>query len=115
MIRKAADCKTAYNEKMRGGNGIVEITNFATPEELNQKGRLFGKITLKPGCGIGYHVHEGETEMFYFASGSGRVCDDGEWYDVAAGDSMTTPGGHGHAVENNGETDLVLVAAIILD
>ena len=34
MIRKAADCKKEYRENMRGGNGTVEITNFATPEEL---------------------------------------------------------------------------------
>ena len=69
MIRKAADCKKVYNEKMRGGNGTVEITSFATPEELNNKGRLFANITLKPGCGIGYHVHEAESELFYVMKG----------------------------------------------
>ena len=36
MIRKAADCKKVYNEKMRGGNGIVEIT----VEAYNQRGEL---------------------------------------------------------------------------
>ena len=46
MIRKAAQCNKEYREHMRGGNGTVEITNFATPEELNNKGRLFANITL---------------------------------------------------------------------
>ena len=27
MIRKAADCQKKHNEKMRGGNGVVTITN----------------------------------------------------------------------------------------
>ena len=65
MIRKAADCKKEYRENMRGGNGTVEITNFATPDELNNKGRLFANITLNPGCGIGFHTHENESELFY--------------------------------------------------
>ena len=115
MITRKNDMPVDVKVAMRGGNGTVELTSFATPEELNNKGRLFANITLKPGCGIGYHVHENETEMFYFAAGAGKVCDDGEWYDIAAGDSMTTPGGHGHAVENTGDTDLVLVAVIVLD
>ena len=35
--------------------------------------------------------------------------------DVSAGDAMTTFSGHGHAVENTGDTDLVILAAIVLD
>ena len=117
MIRKLDAQRVVANENMRGGKGCVHITHLYEKDndEFYGKGRLFAKITLQPGESIGYHVHEGETEMFYFASGSGRVCDDGEWYDVTAGDSMTTPGGHGHAVENTGAEDLVLVAVIILD
>ena len=64
---------------------------------------------------VGYHVHEGETELFCFVSGKGRVKDDENWVEVAAGDSMATFSGHGHAVENTGDEDLVLVAAIVKD
>lgn len=113
MIRKAADCKTAYNEKMRGGNGIVAITNFATPEELNHKGRLFGKITLKPGCGIGYHVHENESELFYVMKGEVLYNDNGAEYPVSAGSVMVCPAGTGHAVSNNGTEDAELCAVIV--
>lgn len=113
MITRKNDMPVDVKVNMRGGAGEAVLT--ALSPALPPKTRLFSTITLKPGCGIGYHVHEGETEMFYFASGSGRVCDDGEWYDIAAGDSMTTPGGHGHAVENTGDADLILVAVIVLD
>ena len=41
MVKRAQDLTTNYNENMRGGDGVVEITGFATPAELNEKGRLF--------------------------------------------------------------------------
>jgi len=113
MIRKATECKKEYRENMRGGNGTVEITNFATPEELNDKGRLFAKITLKPGCGIGYHVHEKDSELFYLIKGEVVYSDNGEECVLHAGDVMVCPAGTGHSVANNGEEDAELCAVIV--
>ena len=113
MIRKAADCKKVYNEKMRGGNGTVEITNFATPEELNNKGRLFANITLKPGCGIGYHVHEAESELFYVMKGEVTYNDNGTECVCTAGDVMVCPAGSGHAIACKGEKDAEVCAVIV--
>ena len=84
-------------------------------EELPEECRVFSILTLIPGASIGYHVHEGETELFYFLDGNGRVKDDDHEYDVSAGDSMATFSGHGHGVENTGDTNLVLLACIIKD
>ena len=51
MIRTEHECQVEYREHMRDGEGTVQITNFITgPAELNEKGRLFAKITLNPGC-----------------------------------------------------------------
>jgi quercetin dioxygenase-like cupin family protein len=113
MIRKAADCKKVFNEKMRGGNGTVEITNFASPEELNNKGRLFANITLKPGCSIGFHTHENESELFYLMKGEALYNDNGTEYTVTAGDVMICPAGTGHGVANNGTEDVELCAVIL--
>ena len=113
MIKKAADCKTVYNEKMRGGNGTVEITNFATPAELNDKGRLFANITLHPGCGIGFHMHENESELFYVMKGEVLYNDNGTECVCSAGDVMICPAGTGHAVTNNGTEDAALCAVIV--
>ena len=113
MIRKAADCKKVYNEKMRGGNGTVQITNFATPEELNNKGRLFANITLNPGCSIGFHMHENESELFYVMKGEALYNDNGTEYPFSAGDVMLCPAGTGHAVANNSEETVELCAIII--
>ena len=49
MIKKANELVTDYREHMRDGAGTVEVTGLATIEEMNNKGRLFGKIVLNPG------------------------------------------------------------------
>lgn len=113
MIRKAADCKKEYRENMRGGNGTVEITNFASPEELYEKGRLFANITLKPGCSIGFHVHEKDSELFYLMKGEVLYNDNGVEYTLSAGDVMLCPAGTGHAVANNSEENAEICAVIV--
>ena len=113
MIKKAAEFKTDYRENMRGGNGTVEITNFVTPAELNDKGRMFANITLKPGCGIGFHVHEGESELFYLMKGEVLYNDNGVEQVLSAGDVMICPAGTGHGVTNNGTETAELCAVIV--
>ena len=78
MIRKEQECKIEYREHMRDGDGTVQITNFITgPAELNEKGRLFAKITLNPGCSIGYHLHDKDAELFYIIKGTAEYNDNG--------------------------------------
>ena len=113
MIKKAAEFKTDYRENMRGGNGTVEITNFVTPAELNDKGRMFANITLKPGCGIGFHVHEAESELFYLIKGEVLYNDNGVEQVLTAGDVMICPAGTGHGVTNNGTETAELCAVIV--
>lgn len=113
MITRKEQQSTDIREAMRGGKKHVQLT--ALSAELPEKMRLFSVITLIPGASIGYHVHENETELFYFMEGCGRVQDDEEFINVCAGDSMATFSGHGHSVENTGDTDLVIVAAIVKD
>ena len=113
MITHPSEQELSKRPNMRGGNGTVELK--ALQQALPANVRLFSRIELAPGCSIGYHVHENETELFYFASGHGRACDDGVWVEVAPGDSMSTGNGHGHAVENTGDEPLVLIACIVKD
>ena len=113
MIRKAADCEKLYRENMRGGNGTVEITNFVTADELNNKGRMFANITLKPGCGIGFHIHENESELFYVMKGEVLYNDNGVEQPLSAGDVMVCPAGTGHAISNNGQ-EVAEVCAVIV-
>ena len=113
MIKRAADFQTEYRENMRGGNGTVELTSFATPEELNNKGRMFANITLKPGCSIGYHVHEADSELFYLIQGQVLYNDNGVEYSLSTGDVMVCPVGTGHSIANNGQEDALICAVIV--
>ena len=113
MIKKFEEFNTEYRENMRGGNGTVALCNFVTPEELNDKGRLFGTIVLKPGCSIGYHVHENDSELFYIIKGTATYDDNGTTVTVRAGDVTLTPAGTGHSIKNEGTEDVELVALIV--
>ena len=114
MIRRADECKVEYREHMRDGDGTVKLTSFIQgPEELNDKGRLFSRITLEPGCSIGFHVHEKDAELFYIIRGTGEYSDNGEICTVKPGDVMICPTGTGHSIANKAEETLELVAVIV--
>ncbi len=114
MVRKKEDCKKEFREKMRDGAGTVEITNFIeSPAELCGKGRMFSRITLQRGCSIGYHVHEGDSELFYILSGTAEYNDNGEIKTVSAGDVTICPAGTGHGIANNSEDVVELIAVIV--
>ena len=113
MITRKEDMQIKVLEQMRGGNGSAKLTGLIS--EFPKHARLFSTITLEPGSSIGYHVHENETELFYFVSGEARVRDDENTYELSAGDSMSTGHGHGHGVESIGDEPLVMVACIVLD
>lgn len=114
MIRKPEDFRTEQKEHMRDGDGTVILTHFITgPEELNGKGRLFSKITLNPGCSIGYHVHEKDAELFYILRGTAEYNDAGVIRTVKAGDVTICPTGTGHGIANRSAEVVELVAVIV--
>lgn len=114
MIRKSQDMRKETRENMRGGPGAVEITHLLSKEDFTARLRLCGKLTLKPGAGIGLHEHEGEDEIYIITKGSGVVDEgDGE-KPVQAGDAVLTGNGAGHSVRNTGTDDMEIIAIIIL-
>lgn len=115
MIKKAETMKPEITESMRGGKGSVELLKALTNEEMLGKGRLFGKITLKPGTSIGHHQHLGECETYYIIKGEGYVNDNGTDSFVKEGDLVYTKNGESHSIENRGTTDLEFIALILFD
>lgn len=115
MIKKPEEYKIDLREQMRGGNGTVKIENFVSAAELNDKGRLFGKIILEPGCSIGYHVHEKDAELFYILKGTAKYTDGDRVVTVTAGDTTICPTGTGHGIANEGDETVELVALIVYE
>lgn len=113
MIRKASEIITENRENMRGGDGVVKVTNFVTKEELLGKGRLFSRITLEPGCSIGWHIHEGDTEIFFVERGEPIYNDGGEEKQAHEGDVLICPAGTGHSIRNATDTTVDVIAVIV--
>lgn len=108
--------KISRIENMCGGKGHVIIKEILEEEQLNGKCRLYAQVTLEPGCTLGYHEHQGESETYYILSGKGEYNDNGLYHrEVVPGDITFTPSGKGHGLANTGNTDLVFMALIILD
>jgi mannose-6-phosphate isomerase-like protein (cupin superfamily) len=104
--------KTEVKEKMRDGEGAANFTYLV--DAANEKNtRLLAEITLEPGCSIGYHKHDKETEYYFIISGSGMVNDNGNDIRIKAGDSIITGNGASHSIKNTGNIPLVLHAIIV--
>ena len=92
----------------------MEILHIFRKEELKGKVRLLARLRLPPGSSIGYHMHEGEEEIFYILSGTGRVTEQGVSSTVGPGDAVLTGGGGGHSIENQGAEPLDCIATILV-
>ena len=106
---------TDINPRMRGGDGEIRFVNLATREQLPAKCRFMGRGIMEPGCSIGYHVHEGETEIYYILRGVAEVNDNGVMKTAHPGDTIITAGGTGHAMANKGDETLEWIATVVLD
>ena len=112
MIIRRNEMKTERKEKMREGDGITNFT-YLVDSNTQKNARMFAEITLNPGCSIGYHKHETETEYYFILSGTGTVNDDGEEVEVSQGDTIITGNGASHSIKNTGSVPLVFHAIIV--
>ena len=100
-------------EKRFGGKGHLISDSILTPDEMSGGCRMYSEITLEPGCSLGIHKHEGETETYFITEGKGIYYDNGESYEVIPGDVLFCDNGESHALENIGESNLKFVALIL--
>lgn len=114
MIRKSNEKTVEVFEHKFGADGYITVRSLINNDaELNDKGRVFAHTTVLPGHGIGYHVHNGDTEIYYIYSGKGEYNDNGTVTTVEAGDVTFTPSGTGHGIKCVGDEPLELIALII--
>ena len=112
MIIHRNEMKVEDKERLRDGEGNSRITHLVDAG-AEKNVRLLAEITLNPGCSIGYHQHESETEYYLILSGEGTVNDDGKEVLVKQGDSVITGNGAFHSIKNTGSVPLVFHAVII--
>ena len=98
---------------VRGGPG--EMIRLDWAETLPPHVKVMATIILEPGSGIGYHTHDGETEVFYILEGELEIDDNGTVHTVRSGDIVVTGGGDGHSAMNTSTTTASMIAVITND
>lgn len=98
-----------------GGNGDVIIEHYLDEKLLNDSVVMYAKVTLKPGCSLGYHKHEGNSETIVVLQGTAEYNDNGKPVTLHAGAKVHCPSGEGHAIGNpaHAKEDLLLQALVI--
>ena len=100
---------------VQNGKGLIHIKDLTDKEGLYGHGRMFAHVTVDPGCSIGYHNHEHETEFYYIIKGEAVFNDDGKEVIVHACDICATGYGHYHGLENRTEEPVELIALIVME
>lgn len=109
------DKKTDIFKNRFGGNGDMIAEHYIDERLLGDRVVLYAKVTLKPGCSLGYHAHIGTTETIVVLSGSAEYNDNGIPAVLKAGDVVHCPEGESHAIGNSSaSTEDLLLQALIL-
>ena len=112
MVVHRNEMKVEEKERMRDGEGLTRLT-YLLDGSAEKNARMFAEVTLNPGCSIGYHQHESETEYYFIVSGTGLVNDNGTEVEVKQGASIITGNGAFHSIKNTGTEPLVFHAVIV--
>ncbi len=93
--------------------GNFEFAHIVTDADKPKGMNLMGIITIQPGEEIIFHVHRGESDVYYIVSGVGEYIDNDKSATVLnPGDAAWADEGQGHGIKNISDVPLVLVAAI---
>ena len=106
------------NPQFKGGEGDTMFRTYNDGQNKIMRGRL------EPGCSIGYHSHETNSEIIYILSGEARCLhDDGERDRSGANDPKEEclvpgqchycPKGHSHSLINASATEPLLFFAVV--
>ena len=114
MITRYEELNKVENQNMKGGDGVVKVTHFTDKEGLYNKGRMFAKVVLEPGCSIGNHDHQNEEEIYVITKGVAEYDDNGVITTLKEGDVSFCKHGEYHKISNR-SNDTVEFVALILD
>lgn len=112
MLHPKGSLPESVAEHFRGGEGAVRLIDLAAGNKPANV-RVCNEMVLEKGCSIGYHTHEGDSEIIYILSGSGICNDNGLDVCVGAGDTLIAYDGDAHSLRNEGDVPLRYLAVIV--
>ena len=96
----------SVQEHFKGGEGTF------CPKMYTDEHNKIMYARLLPHSSIGLHTHEGNSEVIFILSGSGKVLYEGEYISLKAGDCHYCPMGCSHSLINDTDADLTLYAVV---
>ena len=107
MIIDFEKIEQAILPHFKGGDGETMTRTYFDGVNKIMKG------CLGPGCSIGYHCHETNSEMIYILTGEARcLYDDGEER-LTPGQCHYCPQGHSHSLINASATEPLTYFAVV--
>jgi len=100
-------------EKLRNGEGILDMMHIVSPEQLYGAGSMVAVVTAPVGASVGVHDHVSNFEIYYILEGKAEVEDGGETRILLPGDAEICAEGNTHAIKNIGDTELKFLACIL--
>ncbi len=95
------------NPQFKGGEGETLFRTYNDGQNKIMHGRL------DPGCSIGYHGHETNSEIIYILGGEARcLYDDGEER-LVSGQCHYCPPGHSHSLINASASEPLVFFAVV--
>lgn len=115
MLRKNNQRNIETKDAVRNGPGHVIFNHIAGGEELYNKVKMYATLTFEPGCGIGAHKHEKESEIICVLKGEADYIDDDKTYKIKEGDVTICESNHIHGITNNSNENVEIVALVIYE
>ena len=113
MIKRKEQMAHTEKSNMRGGNGTIHGVTVFEQSEV-PKTRVYSVMTFRPGDSIGVHSHTGEGETYLILEGDAVVTEDGVDYVLHAGDAEYCSDGHTHAIANQSDRPMSMLAIVML-
>ena len=115
MIVYKNDRETQHRENVRGGHGMTHQQDMLTDASPFAPGgyQLLTEIVHEPGTQVGFHMHEGNSEVYYILEGTALYNDNGTEVTLHAGDTAICRDGEGHAIGNPTDQPMRFLAVII--
>lgn len=96
-----------------GGKGEVILEHLIDEKVYNGSIIMYARVIIKPGCSLGYHKHEGNSETCYVLQGTAAYSDNGTPMTLHAGDTVFCDSGESHSIENIGNDDLIVIGLVV--
>ncbi len=95
---------------VRGGEGVIGRRTVFQGDELETPTTGVAYMVIPPGASIGQHEHAAEQDFYAILEGQGVALVDGVEHEVQRGDILVNSLGGDHALQNTGQSDLLVLA-----